>query len=118
MEMAHWSFWAFVDTLMFAFPSLGVTMVLPVIGNTRTMRIDPRDFIMSPYLRCPKCGAEEYGVLSVSDTRCKRRCRICWYTATVDLPEIRKKIVYLDQFAFSNIMKFLSPEVKGHQRVA
>jgi hypothetical protein len=82
------------------------------------MRIDPRDFIMGPYLRCPKCGAEQYGVLSVSDTRCKRRCRTCWYTATVDLPEIRKKIVYLDQFAFSNIMKFLSPEVKGHQRVA
>ena len=82
------------------------------------MRIDPRDFIMTPYLRCPKCGAEEYGVLSVSDTRCVRRCRACWHTATVYLPEIRKKIVYVDQFAFSNIMKFLSPEVKGHERAA
>ncbi len=86
--------------------------------NTRTIRIDPRDFIMTPYLRCPKCGAEEYGVLSVSDTRCVRRCRACWHTATVYLPEIRKKIVYVDQFAFSNIMKFLSPEVKGHERAA
>jgi hypothetical protein len=86
--------------------------------NTGTIRIDPRDFIMAPYLRCPKCGAEEYGVLSVSDTRCQRRCRACWYTATVYLPEIKKKIVYVDQLAFSNIMKFLSPEVKGHQRVA
>jgi len=82
------------------------------------MRIDPRDFIMTPYLRCPKCGAEEYGVLSVSDTRCVRRCRACWHTATVYLPEIRKKIVYVDQFTFSNIMKFLSPEVKGHERAA
>jgi len=72
---------------------------------------------MTPYLRCPKCGTEEYGVLSVSDTRCQRRCRACWYTDTVYLPEIKKKIVYVDQFAFSNIMKFLSPEVKGHQRV-
>lgn len=34
------------------------------------------------------------------------------------LPEIKKKIVYVDQFAFSNIMKVLSPEVKGHQRAA
>jgi hypothetical protein len=86
--------------------------------NTHTIRIDPRDFIMTPYLRCPSCGAEEYGVLSVSDTRCERRCRACWHTATVYLPEIKKRIVYVDQFAFSNIMKFLSPEVKGHQRVA
>lgn len=86
--------------------------------NTSMIRIDPRDFIMTPYLRCPKCGAEEYGVLSVSDTRCVRRCRACWHTATVCLPEIRKKIVYVDQLAFSNIMKFLSPEVKGHERAA
>src|SRR6266576_2165974 len=86
--------------------------------NTRTIRIDPRDFIMTPYLRCPKGGAEEYGVLSVSDARCVRRCRACWHTATVYLPEIRKRIVYVDQFAVSNIMKLLSPEVKGHERAA
>jgi hypothetical protein len=34
------------------------------------------------------------------------------------LPEIKKKIVYIDQFAFSDIMKFLSPEMKGHERAA
>lgn len=86
--------------------------------NTGTIRIDPRDFIMKPYLPCPKCGAEEYGVLSVGDTRCERRCRACWHTATVYLPEIKKKIVYVDQFAFSNMVKFLSPEIKGHERAA
>jgi hypothetical protein len=86
--------------------------------NRRTIRIDPRDFIMPPYLRCPNCGAEEYGVLNVSDIRCERRCLVCWYTATVYLPKIKKKIVYIDQFAFSNIMKFLSPEAKGHERAA
>jgi hypothetical protein len=93
-------------------------MVFPAMRNTQTIRIDPRDFVMPPYLRCPKCEAEEYGVLSVSDTRCQRRCRACWHTAAVYLPEIKKKIVYVDQFAFSNIMKFLSPEVKGHERAA
>lgn len=84
--------------------------------NIRTTRVDPRDFIMAPYLRCSKCGAEEYGVLSISDNRCQRRCRACWYTTTVYLPKIKKRIVYVDQFAFSNIMKLLSPEVKGHER--
>jgi hypothetical protein len=86
--------------------------------STRTIRIDPRDFIMGPYLPCPKCGEKEYGVLSVSDTRCQRRCRACWHTVTVYLPEIKKKIVYVDQLAFSNIMKFLNPEAKGHERAA
>ena len=82
------------------------------------MRIDPRDFIMSPYLTCPKCGKEAYGVLSVSDVRCLRRCRECWHTQTQHLPKIRKKIAYVDQSAFSNIMKVLSPAEKGHDRAA
>jgi hypothetical protein len=80
------------------------------------MRIDPRDFIMAPYLKCPKCGGPEYGVLSVRDIRCERRCRACWHTGTAYLPKIKKKIIYIDQFAFSNIMKMLSPEVQGHAR--
>jgi hypothetical protein len=84
----------------------------------RTIHIDPRDFTMAPYLECPKCGNQEYGVLHVGDTRCERRFRACWHTATIYLPEIKKKIIYIDQFAFSNIMKFLSPEVKGHERAA
>ena len=93
-------------------------MVCRVMRNTRTIRIDPRDFIMSPFLKCPKCGAEEYGVLNVSDTRCQRRFRVCWHTATVRLPELKKKIVYVDQFAYSDIMKMLCPDVQGHGRAA
>jgi hypothetical protein len=80
------------------------------------MRIDPRDFIMTPYLQCPKCGAQEFGVLSVSDTRCERRCRACFHRGTVHLPEIEKKIVYIDQFVFSNFVKILDPEIGGHER--
>ena len=80
--------------------------------------LETENHCLARRLRCPKCGTEEYGVLSVSETRCERRCRACWHTATVYLTEIKKKIVYVGQFAFSNIMKFLSPEVKGHQRAA
>jgi hypothetical protein len=82
------------------------------------MRIDPRDFIMTPYLKCPKCGAQEFGVLSVRDTRCERRCRACLNLGTQRLPAIAKKIVYIDQFAFSNIMKMLCPDVQGHEAAA
>ena len=89
-----------------------------VFSMSGTIRIDPRDFIMGPYLRCPKCGAEKFGVLDVGDTQCARRCRACLHKGTVYLPEIKKKIVYIDQFAFSNIMKILSPDVKGHERTA
>jgi hypothetical protein len=85
---------------------------------SRTLTIDPRDFIMGPFLTCPKCGAPEYGVLSVGDGRCQRRCRTCWFTGSVRLPELTKKVVYIDQFAVSNIMKVLSPEARGHERTA
>lgn len=82
------------------------------------MKFDPRDLIMGPYLPCPKCGTEQFGVLSVRDVCCNRRCRNCWHKAKFPLPDIRKKIIYIDQFAFSNIMKLLSPDVKGHERAA
>lgn len=82
--------------------------------------IDPRDFISGPFRKCPKCGAEQFGVLMVSGNLYVRRCRdrACWHTQRIYLPEIRKRIIYLDQFAISNMMKALNPDVKGHERAA
>jgi hypothetical protein len=34
------------------------------------------------------------------------------------LPRLKKVVVYIDQFAFSNIMKTLCPDVQGHERAA
>lgn len=85
---------------------------------TRTIRFDPRDLIMSPYLTCPKCGKGAYGVLDVHSNRCQRRCRECWHTSHVPLPKLTKKIVYVDQFAYSNILKMLCPDVQGHEGAA
>ncbi len=84
----------------------------------KTIKIDPRDFIGGPYQPCPKCGQREFGVLSIHDTSITRRCRVraCWYTATYPLPRLRKKIIYLDQFIFSNITKMLSANAPGHER--
>ena len=46
-----------------------------------------------------------------------RRCRDCWHKQYYPLPKLRKKIIYLDQFVVSNLMKLENPEVKGHDRV-
>jgi hypothetical protein len=37
-------------------------------------------------------------------TRYTRRCKGCWHTIDVPLPKIRKKLVYVGQFAVSNMM--------------
>lgn len=83
-----------------------------------TITVDPRDFISGPFRKCPKCGAEQFGVLMVSGNHYVRRCRerTCWYTQRIGLPEIKKRIIYLDQFAISNMMKALNPDVRGHER--
>lgn len=82
----------------------------------KTVRIDPRDFIGGPYQDCPNCRQHEFGVLHIHDDSYTRRCRSCWHTLTFVLPKLKKKVIYLDQFVFSNIMKLLSAEVPGHQR--
>src|SRR5579859_3877723 len=67
---------------------------------------DPRDFIVPPFTTCPSCGHPDYGVLSacVGPDNVHRRCRQCWRTDVLPLPPIQKKIIYLDQFAISNLM--------------
>jgi hypothetical protein len=87
-----------------------------------SIKIDPRNFIGGPFKACPKCGGPEFGVLvpCVGPDSYTRRCRDfnCWHTVEILLPEIKKKVIYIDQCAFSNIMKVLSPETKGHERAA
>ena len=47
-----------------------------------------------------------------------RRCRDCWHQRDYRLPELRKKIIYLDQFVIGNSMKLENPVTKGHATVA
>lgn len=83
-------------------------------------KIDPRDFIGGPFKACPQCGRQEFGVLvpTVGPDSYTRRCRTCWHTVDALLPEVEKKVIYIDQCALSNIMKLHSPETQGHGRVA
>ena len=87
----------------------------------RYIKISPRDFINEPYIDCPKCGEKAFGILMICDNHYCRRCRECFHprghekAAAYPLPELNKKIIYLDQFAISNMMLALNPETKAHQ---
>lgn len=87
-----------------------------------TIKLDPRTFISAPYVKCPKCGRDSFGILMISDHSYFRRCRECLYPrgtepqARYPLPELRKKIIYIDQFAVSNMMKALNPDTKAYKK--
>ena len=80
-------------------------------------QFDPREMISPPWRTCPSCGKDKFGVHIISDSRLMRRCRDCWHKQFYRLPELRKRIIYLDQFVVSNLMKLDNPGVKGHERV-
>jgi hypothetical protein len=78
---------------------------------------DPRVFISPPYLDCPFChAAGEFGVLMISGNGYVRRCRSCMEDERFELPAIEKKVLYLDQFAVSNLMKVLHPRERERLR--
>lgn len=78
---------------------------------------DPRDLISPPWRTCPACGKHKFGVCIISGSRLMRRCRDCLHKQDYRLPELRKKIIYLDQFVISNLMKLENPATKGHATV-
>lgn len=80
-----------------------------------TFVFDPRELIHKPYIDCPKCGSTAtFGVLSIYDHSYIRRCKNCWHDQGFPLPPLQKKVLYLDQFALSNMMKSLNPKAKSH----
>lgn len=83
----------------------------------KTLRINPRMFISKPYKKCPSCGRCEFGVSGIYDYMYTRKCCICGYTKSFDLPELKKKIIYLDQFVISNMMKSINKAAGKIDRV-
>lgn len=79
------------------------------------LEFSPKDFIMPPFDECPKCKQQSYGILSIENNSFTRRCRECWHTQNYTLPSLRKKIIYLDQCAISEMMKALNPNSKANQ---
>lgn len=81
-----------------------------------TISIGPRDFIGPPFSRCESCRTDDLGVLSVGPKHVTRRCRKCLVAQQEALPALDKKVVYLDQFVISNILKVLDATARGHER--
>jgi hypothetical protein len=79
-----------------------------VVSGTESLLM----FETQPLLDCPTCGAASaFGVLHISGNRLQQRCQKCRYTKYTDLPPLDKKVIYLDQFAISNIYKIRSGEI-------
>ena len=86
---------------------------------TKSETIDPRIFIHGPYIRCPKCNRQGYGVVEIGGRGYTRRCRRCWYSSRYPvLSTLQKKVIYVDQFAISNMMEAIDVTAKAHDRAA
>ncbi|TFV38676.1 hypothetical protein E4K66_14940 [Bradyrhizobium frederickii] len=65
-------------------------------------------FERAPYEKCPSCGDPTLGILSAGGGSLRRRCTKCRCAISIPLPQLSKKVVYLDQFAISEIYKVKS----------
>ena len=77
-------------------------------GTNRTLKV--KEFVRPPFLLCPECGNQTFGVLMVCDRHYVRRCVTCWFDESFPLPPVHKRLIYLDQFVISNMMKELDPK--------
>lgn len=76
----------------------------------KTITIDPKMFISGPYDKCPKClRPDTFGVSnSIGKDRYTKKCNECFYSESFRLPKLNKKIIYVDQFAISDMMKAIN----------
>jgi hypothetical protein len=78
--------------------------------------IRPQDFIHGPYVACPYCGAADgFGVILISHHSYTRRCKQCLRAQHFDLPPLERKVIYLDQFAISDMVKVMNPNSKANR---
>jgi len=92
-----------------------------LVLRQRLMNISRRDLISAPYKKCPnpRCASEgAFGVfIPISGSRTyTRECIKCGHTEKFYLPNIKKKILYLDQFVISNLIKLLDESHPSHKR--
>lgn len=71
----------------------------------------PRMLIGKPYTKCPNCGKDTFGKLSVSGNYYTKRCGECMHTAKFVLLPVEKKVLYLDQFVISNLMMAINKKL-------
>jgi len=74
----------------------------------------------APFIRCPACQKQTLGILSAGGELLTRRCTDCRYSHPEPLPELDKKVLYLDQNAFSLLFSIRSGGrlPRGHEEFA
>jgi hypothetical protein len=76
--------------------------------STVEINFDLNGIASACFQDCPFCGLKSaFGVLLVSGRSYSRQCRICGGSKNYALLALSKKVIYLDQFVFSNMMKEL-----------
>lgn len=89
-------------------------------GKKRVFTFGRRDLISGPYIQCPEClRNKSFGVfVSIAGSNSySRECVECGYKKGYPLPKIKKKILYLDQFVISNLIKLLDKDHKSHDKI-
>lgn len=82
--------------------------------------ISRSQLIHGPYKLCPNKGCPlripSFGVfVNIGGNRhYSRECYVCGHSESYPFPEIKKKVVYLDQFVLSNILKLLDRQHLRH----
>jgi Zn ribbon nucleic-acid-binding protein len=87
--------------------------------KAKTVTISKRLFVGGPYTDCPQCGRKNtFGKSMMTAHRSyTKECVECPYKQTFALPDIKKKIIYLDQFVISNMMKALNPRSASYNKI-
>lgn len=89
-------------------------------GKKRVFTFGRRDMISGPYIQCPKClRTRSFGVfISIAGTNgYSRECVECGHQQGYPLPKIKKRVLYLDQFVISNLVKLLDKAHKSHDKI-
>jgi len=89
-------------------------------GKKKVFTFGRRDLISEPYRQCPKClknGSFGVFLAIAGSSGYSRECVECGYQKGYSLPKINKKILYLDQFVISNLIKLLDKDHKSHNRI-
>jgi hypothetical protein len=66
----------------------------------------------SPFAMCPACQRNTFGILSAGGDCVTLRCTECRYSHSEALPEVEKRVIYLDQSIFSLLF-----QVEGGRRL-
>ena len=75
-----------------------------------------------PYTNCPYCGEKTFGVANIFENRYTRKCNSCSRPkghergGVFPLPAVKKKVIYLDQNAISDMMKSINPSTKAFKK--